>query len=277
MKIDRSRKGKVIAEFDDIIEFAEYTDEVPEYNHSKGNSDNEWCGGTFEDAMTQAKTGNPELVEKLFDGVNVIEAMINEDAVGEIRDVTGEYFDVGDYLSGEPEVFRRDEYGNQKPVIPVYANFAMNGGQSTDMIMKRGCAIVALVDELEKSGFIVDLNLVHVVDYCKGKTYTKIKVRTNPLDLDTVAFIMANPLCLRRLWFAVLEQIADKPNCNEYGYPSEYDLPDLFSSGISGFYFVSSNHYMYSERYWKSLKSAKEHIMDMVDRFKKNPAQVILG
>lgn len=277
MKIDRSRKGKVIAEFDDIIEFADYANEVPECNHSKKNNDNKWCGGTFEDAMTQAKTGNPELVKKLFDGVNVIESLINEEKIGEIRDVTGEYFDVGDYMSGEPEVFRRDEYGPQKPVIPVYANFSMSCNISTRAIINRGSAITALVDELQQSGFIVDLVLVEVCNHEGKKYYSKIRVATDPVDLDTVAFIIANPLCLRRLWFGVLENITDQTDCDGYGIPSEYDLPDLFSKGISGFYFTSSGHSAYRGENWLNLRSAKEHIMDMIDQFKKNPAQVILG
>ena len=157
--IDRNSKHY---EFSDIIDFAEYAEAIPDDYHAKNNDDEdftEWAGGTWEEALAQARTGNPELVKQLFDGVNVINAMIEEEKVGEIRDVTGEYFDVADYLSGEPEVFRRDEYGERKPVVPVYASFSMNWRTSNDVIRNRGCAIVALCDELARSGFIVDLNL----------------------------------------------------------------------------------------------------------------------
>lgn len=276
MKIEHKDR-QVIIDFNDVIEYAEYANEVPSSNHSKRCKENEFCGGTFADAVTQAKTGNPEFVKKLFDGINIIEALIKEEKIGEIRDVTGEYFDVGDYLSGEPEVFRRDEYGPQKPVIPVYANFSMNGGISNTLILNRGCAIVALIDELQQSGFIVDLVLLDVTTYNGKKYYTKIRVATNPVDLDTVAFIIANPLCLRRLWFAVLEHCTGEDECDGYGRPAEYDLDDLFSKGISGFYFTGSGHRSFSRSYWHSLQAAKDHIMDMAEQFKNSAAQVILG
>lgn len=278
MEITRNETSTV-GTFEDVIEYAEYADTVPESNYSKAkaSSRNKFCGGTYREAMKQAVTGNPDLVKSLFEGVNVLEAMIEEDKIGEIRDVTGEYFDVADHLSGEPEVFRRDEFGYQKPVVPIYANFAMNCSISTSTIMNRGCAIVALADELNKTGFIVDLNLVHATEYYGHKYYTKIKLRNDPLDLDAMAFIIANPLCHRRLWFSILELYTDESSCGGYGSPAEYDLSEIFASGLSGFYFVSSNHYEFRSDNYRSLEAAKAHILGMVEQFKSSASQIILG
>ncbi len=269
--------NKRIYEFSDIIDFVDFVKDVPSNYRSKKKGDNDWSGGSFDDAVTQAYTGNPELVSKIFDGANIISAMIDEERKGEIRDVVGEYFDVGDFLSGEPEVFRRDEYGPRKPVIPVYASFAMHCGIGNDTIKNRGCSIVAICDELCSSGFIVDLNLVHCVRYDGKRYYTKIHVRVDPLDLDTVAFIIANPLCLRRLWLAAMELYTDNPNPGGHGAPDEYDLDDIFSSGVSGFYFVGSSHSEFSQGSYRDLKKAKNHIIGMIEKFKDNPCQVILG
>lgn len=276
MKITSSEKMMQV-EFEDILEYAEYADKVPSHYYAKADGDNGFAGGSFEDAMQQAKTGNPELVKSLFDGVNILEAMIQEERKGELRDVTGEYFDVGDFLSGEPEVFRRDEYGPQKPVVPVYANFAMNCNTRNSVIKNRGCAIIALCDELVKSGFIVDFNAVDVADYKGRKYYTKIKVRLDPLDIDTAAFILANPLCKRRLWVAAFELYVDNPDPWGHGSPAEYDLQEIFSTGLSGFYFVSSNHAVFNQSNFSSLKNAKKHVLSMIDKFKTSAEQVILG
>ena len=270
-------KTNVALQFDDILEYVEYANAVPDKNYSKCNSDDDWCGGTFEDAVKQAMTGNPDLVKDFFDGVNVIAAMIEEEKVGEIRDVTGEYFDVADYLSGEPEVFRRDEFGERKPVVPVYANFGMNSVISTEIIKNRGIAIAALCDELSKSGFIVDLNVVQAVSYCSKKYYTKIHLQNDPLDIDTLAFCVANPMCLRRLWFAVLENVTDESNCFSYGSPCEYDLQEIFDTGLSGFYFVTSNHDIFRRNNYSSLENAKNHVLGMIEKFKDSAEQVILG
>ena len=273
-EIDHNSK---LYEFSDIIDFAEYAEAIPDHYNAKEEEDTEWAGGTWQEALAQARTGNPELVKQLFDGVNVINAMIEEEKIGEIRDVTGEYFDVADYLSGEPEVFRRDEYGERKPVVPVYASFSMNCNISNDIIRNRGCAIVALCDELARSGFIVDLNLVHAAGYRNRKYLTKIHVGIDPLDLDTVAFIIANPLCQRRLWIAAMERYTNDPHPGGHGSPTEYDLSEIFNTGLSGFYFVSSGHHLFSGSNFRSLETAKDHVLKMVERFKEKAEQVILG
>ena len=278
MEITRNETSTV-GIFEDVIEYAEYADTVPASNYSKMNNNNKFCGGTYREAMKQAVTGNPDLVKSLFEGVNVLVAMIEEEKIGEIRDVAGEYFDVADHLSGEPEVFRRDEFGYQKPVVPIYASFSMNSGISTSTIMNRGCAIVALADELNKTGFIIDLNMVHAVRYNGHMYYTKIKLRNDPIDLDAMAFIVANPLCLRRLWFSILELYAGNSSCADdcYGRPEEYDLSEIFATGLSGFYFTSSNHDIFESRNYSSLDSAKAHILGMVEQFKSSASQIILG
>lgn len=270
-------KNNVALQFDDILDYVEYANAVPDKNYSKTNDDDGWCGGTFDDAVKQATTGNPDLVKDFFDGVNVIAAMIEEEKTGEIRDVTGEYFDVADYLSGEPEVFRRDEFCERKPVVPVYANFSMHGDISTEIIKNRGIAITALCDELSKSGFIVDLNVVHAVSYCGKKYYTKIHLQNDPLDIDTLAFCVANPLCLRRLNFAKLERVTGEHICLGYGRPSEYDFQEIFDIGLSGFYFTSSGHKVFRSSYYNSLENAKNHVLGMIEKFKDSAEQVILG
>ena len=272
-----SDSAKTMLYFDDILDYVEYCNAVPEKNYSKSRTDNKWCGGTFAEAVKQATTGNPDLVKDFFDGVNIIQAMIEEEKNGEIRDVTGEYFDVADYLSGEPEVFRRDEYGERKPVVPVYANFSMRCDISTDVIKNRGIAITALCDELSKSGFIVDLNVVHAVSYSGKYYYTKIKLQNDPLDIDTLAFCVANPMCLRRLWFALLENVTNDRSCGGYGSPREYDLQEIFDTGLSGFYFTSSGHNVFRSGNYSSLENAKTHVLAMIEKFKDSAEQVILG
>lgn len=276
MKLERNNHEIVIS-FDNSLEFADYANDVPANNFSKTAGENSWRGGTFRDAMEQVKHGNPSRVKKLFDGLDVINAMIEEEKIGEIRDVTGEYFDVADFLSGEPEVFRRDEMGLQKPVVPVYVNFGMLADVDPYIVENRGCAIVALVDELQSAGFIVDLRVVKGTLYGKKNIYCDIKVGINPVDLDEIAFLVGNPLTQRRLWFACMENILDCNNCYGYGASIEYDLSDIFSTGLSGFYFTSSSHSTFRKNNYHTLESAKSHILGMVEQFKESASQIILG
>lgn len=280
--LERRIGNKIIHEYSSLLDFVEFVEGSP-FTDGLSRDDSEdrakFTGGTWQDAVSQAKTGNPELVQSMFDGISAINSMIQEETIGEMRDVTGEYFDVADYLSGEPEVFRREEYCDLSPVVPVYANFSMNCGVSNTVIRNRGCGIIALCDELAKSGFIVDLNMCQATEYGGKIYYTKIKVALDPLDLDSAAFIVANPLCERRLWFSMLERCENSSDCGSYGFPREYDLDEIFATGLSGFYFTSSNHQLFSENgeRYKTLKGAKEHICEMIEKYKTIPDKLVMG
>ena len=267
----------IILEFDDIIEYADYANSVPESNYSKTYSDKEFCKGSFADAVNQAQCGNPDYVRPLFDGIEVMGHLIERDYHAEIRDVAGEYFDVGDFLSGEPEVFRRNELCSTQPVVPVYASASMSCNVSQQTIINRGCTIIALCDLLAKQGYIVDLNLVHGIEIYGKKIYTKMKIETDPIDLDGAAFVIANPLWLRRLSFAVTEKITDRPYCCGYGAPIDYVVDDIFSDGVSGFYFVCSNNHAFNKINYYTLELSIKHLTKMIDEFTNNSSQVILG
>ena len=273
----KSKNGVTHFMFDSTIEYAEFAEKCPDNATTREDGMISWHGGTWEDACKQVRTGNPELVKQLFEGSNIVNALIESDRNGEIRDVTGEYFDVADFLSGEPEVFRRQELDGQRQVVPVWVNFGMLSDVKPKIIVNRGCAIVALVDELQNAGFIVDLRVVKGTDHrIFGKIYADIKVRTDPVDLDELAFLIANPLNLRRMWFACLESWQQK-SFYGMGLTIEYDLQELFDSGLSGFYFVGSSHNLFRSYNYETLKNAKEHITEMINQFKESAEQVIIG
>lgn len=264
--------------FDNTLEYAEFSSKCPENATARksGAEKNRWAGGTYNQAQTQVRTGNPELVKRMFEGTEIVNSLIESDRNGEIRDVTGEYFDIADFLSGEPEVFRRQESDDTKPVVPVWVNFGMLCDIEPEIIINRGSAIVALVDELQSNGYIVDLRVVKGTEHYLGKIYCDIKLRTDPVDLDELAFLIANPLNMRRIWFGVLESWKQLSMWN-MGSTIEYDLNELFETGLSGFYFVGSSHKLFRESNYKSLENAKEHILNMINSFKESAEQVILG
>lgn len=265
--------------FDSTLEYADYSAKCPENAEARDSKPRQiqWAGGTYEQAQDQVRTGNPELVKRLFEGTEIVNSLIEADKNGEIRDVTGEYFDVADFLSGEPEVFRRQENDGTQPVVPVWINFGMLSDVPNSVITNRGSAIVALVDELQSNGYIVDLRVVKGTSHSTlGKIYADIKLRTDPVDLDELAFLVANPLNLRRMWFGVLESW-QQTSLWSMGATIEYDLEELFESGLSGFYFVGSSHKLFKESNYSCLEAAKKHICKMIESFKESAEQVILG
>ena len=121
------------------------------------------------------------------------------------------------------------------------------------------------------------MNVVHAAKYNGKMFYTKIRLQNDPLDIDTLAFCIANPLCLRRLWFGLLEHATNESSCGGYGSPREYDLQEIFDTGLSGFYFTSSHHDVYRSYNYSSLKNAKNHVLGMIEKFKSSAEQVIFG
>lgn len=267
-------------EFVSVSDFVEYSSNGPKFGYSRdaSRSSCKFSGGTWQQAVEQSITGNPELVKEIVYGVECISGVIDREAPEWIRDVEGDYFDVADYLAGEPEVFRKQEDSGSKKIIPVYASFAMGSSISNSVIKNRGCAIIALVDELQKSGNIVELNLVFGSLY-NGKTrYIKINIAQDPADLDAAAFVLANPLCLRRIYLAFLETEEKKESCGKYGHPVDFAIELIYGDcEVPGINFVGSCSFDFFSFNYSSMKAAKEHVKDMISEFITNPKRIVRG
>lgn len=276
MKKTRLFEKEFLFEFDSVSDFVEYSSKGPENGTSRAEYLTEKAGGTWEQALEQAVTGNPELVHEIAYGVGKIEGLIEKDNPGWIRDVTGDFFDVADFLSGEPEVFRREELNEKKMVVPVYANFSMSHNIPNDVIKNRGCAIIALVDELQRAGFIAELSLVFGSRYNAVYRYIKINISQDPVDLDAAAFVLANPMCLRRVYLAFLERECKRSDCGGYGMPVEFPVSRIIENAeLGGINFGSSSSGCFDRRDYSSLENAKDHVENLLAALSRNPGKVV--
>ena len=263
-------------EFDSVADFVEYSAKGPENGSSREEYRTYSAGGTWEQALEQAITGNPELVQEIAYGVGKIEGMIEKDTPGWIRDVTGDFFDVSDFLSGEPEVFRREELNEKKMVVPVFANFSMSHDIPNEVIKNRGCAIVSLVDCLQRAGFIVELSLVFGSLYRNVYRYIKINISQDPVDLDAAAFVLANPMCLRRVYLAFLERECKKSHCGGYGSPVEFPVSRIIENAeLGGIDFGSSSSGSFDKRDYCDLETSKDHVETILTELSRNPGKVV--
>ena len=103
----------------------------------------------------------------------------------------------------------------KRPIVTIYASFGASFMVTREAIIRRGAAIVALIDQIEQSGKRVKL-VAYGANAIKGarsdgKTYDKMVYQVNvkesdeQLDLDRIAFTMAHPSMLRRCKFRVME------------------------------------------------------------------------
>lgn len=166
-------------------------------------------------------------------------------------EVTGEYFDVGVLMSGEPEHWYQREDSTQTidaagRVYRVVLNLGASALVDADDIARRGAAAAAVVQLLELSGRTVEL--IAVGTTCKGARLgvaVMLKAANDSLDLDRLALIAIHPAGLRRLWFRLYENLATDAERDanyiysggSYGAPEdvpEADRGDIYSPTMYG-------------------------------------------
>lgn len=118
----------------------------------------------------------------------------------------GDFFDVGEYLSGAPEHWLERQQAKAKKVVRVLLNIGQRYAATSDQINRRGAITLALVQELQDAGFIVELEAVSY-GVSGGKIICfRFPIRTTPVDTLELAFISGHPAMLRHLGFTIREK-----------------------------------------------------------------------
>jgi hypothetical protein len=129
-------------------------------------------------------------------------------------DVAGDWIDVGRYVEGVPDcavaVRRRPVVSR---VVKIVANITCAGQIPADWVLRRGAAIIELVDLLENSGVRCELwaCVASVRKFHASYFNIKLKAADDGLDRDRLAFWLCHAAAGRRIGFALRE-----------GLPAEY-------------------------------------------------------
>lgn len=133
-------------------------------------------------------------------------------------DVTGDFYDTGEFLTGSPECWqceREVEHpGVSKPVVTVTVNLGASSAIDSKTLEQRGIYYVALVDILETLGIRVDLWVQSTAkaEYKKYQVCHRLQLKRpdQPLEIDRLAFILGHPGGFRQVWFSALTLVEDK-------------------------------------------------------------------
>ena len=131
-------------------------------------------------------------------------------------DVSGDFIDVGAFLTGEPECWGYTEVSTV-PVrkVDIIVNLTASAGVSAKQMKQRGIAIAALIDNLRKR-HEVTLKAVFVA---RGGTGTKHALAEFQIDTkrlyspDLLYFYLAHPGFFRKVGFRVLEIAEEIYSC----------------------------------------------------------------
>ena len=204
--------------------------------------------GTWEFTGTDSLAEAIDLARKGWrDGTATIERLrlqIDKMLAGQIPvtaveyDVSGDWLDIGRFLSGEPEYFGSlVDHGlrTDAPVaksVRIVVNVAVSQSIGEATMLMRGAATIVLVDTLERHGIRCRIDLAHAVSnrIVKGdslETYCTIKNEGDGVSPDKLAFLFGHRASLRRLIFSVNEhaepairkQFGIGRDCGGYGIP----------------------------------------------------------
>lgn len=176
-------------------------------------SDPSWANATFAEALQLARQGWPagaEQARRLVPKLSLPTVASAAPIVATYNDVTGAYVDIGAFVSGEPECmvdFAQDT--RQAPVVKLVFVGCYSGACGRNTIVRRGCAIAALVDSLEARGVRCDVEVqVNVRGTTAGDTYehrvhVTVKRAEQALDLDALVFAAGHPAFWRHLVKAI--------------------------------------------------------------------------
>lgn len=235
----KSDKGRLLvaSSASDLLQYIDANHTWPQGMASRGHEDEEewdYCAGWSgtEDMIKNGwHTGTDDVLARLED----VKHSLQEEFAGYRMDVTGQFFDVGLVVSGEPECWFTEETQPIRKVCRIQVNTISSWNTPAEVCKNRGAAIVALADHMQQSGWIVEISVYMVAIHHSNKddnnlSIIRVDVDTKPVDIDALSFLVAHPAGYRRLGFAALEAINGSNSLGGYGGGS-LSVRDFTSQG----------------------------------------------
>lgn len=173
---------------------------IPKDGSSIEVGDKEWFGtSSLEGAIDLFRNNRSGLLPKGFKRHKINN--VHPPGIDVEFDVTGDYLDIGRYMSGEPEVFGTNINGDLTGrVVSVYINASVTAYWSAEEVMQGAEKLAEIINALYISGAKVSTT------FMSAEETQWIEVKLNdfgdPLDpVDLIA--VASPAFIRRLCFAI--------------------------------------------------------------------------
>jgi hypothetical protein len=223
----------VVDHFDSLGDYVRHAESNPTKGSSDAKRDGAWAGtDSLAEACELAIHGWDEKrpdVDKLFAQLETDIASAMDEPFMTYYAHSGDSVDMGRYMSGDPECmvdYVTEPQARMGRVVRVIINGAMSCSISADDIVRRGVAVVALLDVIHKLGVGVELAVEMPVtsDNTKYSTVVKLHDSSEMLDINNMMYAVCHPSMLRRLAFGAIEQMPAEmfPSYRHgYGTPSE--------------------------------------------------------
>ncbi len=203
-------------EFDGLGELGRHVRHLVEINHvhRERKGPNLWFYGpkTMQQQLACSAFGDLSVVESAQRLLDKIQTEISIPASTWVDDVAGFFPCVPEALSGDPECMRHaeDQQSNTTP-LNIFVDLATSAYLTPNLIMSRGCAVLALVMALTairpvslRVGCLMGSS-TSASGQKAGDEWCAVSavIDTQPLDLARAAWALTDAGCARRLFYAV--------------------------------------------------------------------------
>ena len=229
MKVEQLANKTEVVEYDSLKEFYTYLCETPFNDAFRWANHSSVTGSatftkteSFEEAVELFKNGWSDMAQKLTQKLKVAESkmeptMKSRNTLG----VCGYQAIVPLYLQGVPNnMANKKMVPVKQKVITVNKSIDYSGATSADTIIEESVKAMQVVKKLEAQGYRCNLNLV--LGGCERdlSLFLKIRIKSanEKLNISKLAFPLAHPSMLRRLFFRFVEVYPSITKSYVYGY-----------------------------------------------------------
>jgi hypothetical protein len=241
--------------FEDLAGFWKYAMQESKAYHkeSRSNYNLDWSGGlTWEQTKTLAINGWRELIDEIEKYRVRILPIIAEKVLRpqQINSIAGYSVDVGSFLANQPECFITKEFEEKNypgRIYKIVCSISASAAINPKTIIQKGAMVCALVDAIEYAGHRAEvicngaMSAGQYDEYRQGKrkengwfeVSVTVKKSGQPLEMSDLAYCLAHPSMLRRIFFSVAEIVGWSDFISNYGYPSQAtDKGDIYIGEI---------------------------------------------
>lgn len=229
------------------LSVADFVSDVTEADNILHKGSDHFSGGSWETARQLAKDGWEDGVLEassiMEEALKTIEEELDLPVFKPVWDVAGASVDIGRYLAGEPEcmvTFQPIKESNAGRVVTLVASLSVSASISTQTMLKRGMAVLALALALQACQHETEIWIEETGEnsYPAGVpklTVTRILLKSahDTIRDSDLAYWLAHPTAFRRWIFAAIEKQAV---VHGYACPSglgkpHAPLPTLYPEG----------------------------------------------
>jgi|SRR5690242_18782370 len=251
------------------------TDAPTRERSSRNGPANKWNGdAVFDDTCQRYLRGYPELTAKAK-ALSVKLTPFLRTVKGMKRGFrpsmhAGGNFIIDNYNRGIPEACLTMQPVISKKFASILVNNTASAGIDADVLTMRGVAATALVDILQANGYRVAVKLGYGILGGGYKLFDIITLKAfeQTMELDRLAFFLADPSAFRRLQFSAMEThpkiVRDSVGIRSssgYGRPIELDSDYI---GEKDIYLGCAS---FDQEHWHTLDTAQAWIKEALKRY----------